>query len=207
MIPKTIIQYWDTESVPDEIQALLDSWKNSNPEFTYKLYNKEDAISYIQENYGAFSLDLFNGAKLPAMQSDIFRVAYCLKEGGVYVDAATKCNGAIFPLIKDESNLVLMKKWHGGVWNGFIATPPGSTVLFDIWTKIQRNVFTKEVNKVWRASGPGVYAEVLSGDGSVAPTMIEQKEMSQYFNPINDLVHKKEMHWSNVQKRESIYQN
>ncbi|CAM2782706.1 hypothetical protein PAT01_32120 [Pseudoalteromonas atlantica] len=201
-VPKVIVQYWDGESIPPEIARLMDSWKEHNPDFTYQIYDYKAAYSFIQKNYGVVGAKVFAKAKLPAMQSDIFRVAYCLKEGGVYVDAATKCFSSIDSLIDNDCSLTVLRKWHGGIWNGFIAALPEDELLADIWRSIVSNVSQEKFNNVSQATGPTLFSEFCKGDNVC---IIPQIEAKPTFDLINDLSHKGDTHWSKVQKSQSIY--
>ena len=99
MITKTIVQYWDKKEKPQEIKDLMNTWQSKNLDFLYHCFNRDEAEEFIRKYYGNDIGDLFTNAKFPAMQSDIFRVAYCLNKGGVYVDAATKCELSLASLI------------------------------------------------------------------------------------------------------------
>jgi mannosyltransferase OCH1-like enzyme len=109
VIPKSIIQYWEGP-LNKEVEELLKSWRKLNPEYKYELFNRDLALKYLERNYDCNVVSAFSSALLPAMQSDIFRIAWVLKEGGIYIDAATKCISPIDELITNSSELILVKK-------------------------------------------------------------------------------------------------
>jgi hypothetical protein len=204
MIPHAIVQYWDQETPSQEISQLLETWKIVNPNFSYELFNKEMARAFIFKEYGEEVLMLFDNAAIPAMRSDIFRVSYLLKNGGIYVDAATK---ALCPLNEmiEKNKAILVRKWHGGIWNGFIATEKSNSFIFKVWEQILLNLKLQPSNDVWAVTGPGVFNEKFQSQDDNEIKIIEQRLIKPYFNLINDLKHKKSAHWSNEQSQKSIF--
>ena len=204
-IPKNIVQYWDQGRPPEDVEPLVDSWRELNFDFSYEIFDKNQARDFIGNVYGVGGVSVFDAAALPAMRSDIFRVAFILHRGGVYVDAATKCVSSIADLIDQSDKLTLMRKQHGRVWNGFIAAPAGSQCLLEIWRAICRNVEERKIPGVWGATGPGVYHKVVDSAPSDMVSMISEAEMERYFKLITGLRYKRSAHWSKVQHMISIY--
>ena len=206
MIPRTLVQFWNTPDMPSAIEALVDSWRTANPAFEHRLFDRDAARAYIAEHHGERCAGLFASASLPAMQSDIFRIAFCLHEGGVYADAASRCERGIDSLLGEDERLVLMRKWHGGVCNGFIAAPAGHPSLELIWQRIVANMSARSIPDVWRATGPGLYnSPDVIGDESLV-RVEEQAVLKGWLDLVNELSHKKEgQHWSERQQGMDIY--
>lgn len=205
IFPKNIMQYWDQGCFPEDIESLASTWAFENKSFDYNIFNRDSARDFIFSEFGSSDLKVFDMAAIPAMRSDIFRVAYIVKKGGFYVDAATKCLKPItFPLIS-TSNLVLMRKWHGGVWNGFISAKPMDSNLINLYDNILNNVKNKVSNDVWSVTGPKVFNDLFKEKEVENVLILEQKKINEWFSLVNDLQHKKNDHWSSVQKEKSIY--
>lgn len=207
MIPKVIVQYWDQEVIPDDVSSLMLSWKRQHSGYEYVLFNKTSARSFIKKNCGKEGLSIFDAANIPAMRSDIFRLAYILHHGGVYIDAATKSVACIDCFIKKNDQLYLMRKWHGGIWNGFIAAAAFHPVLKEVWNQVVSNVKVKRSNDVWAVTGPGVFNEIVGNAEKYNSliTVANQRDVKKFFLLINDLEHKGSNHWSKVQKKQSIF--
>ncbi|GAB3098979.1 hypothetical protein G8770_02760 [Aestuariicella hydrocarbonica] len=205
MIPRVIIQYWDQDETPEDINSLLKSWQDMNPFYGYKCFCFRDAKKFIKEYYSQEVLDAFLKCRLPAMRSDFFRVAYLLEYGGVYIDAGTACWSNIDSLLGDSDKLVVVKKWHGGICNGFVASPPGNPVLSLIFDRIVNNIQSQVSNDIWRVTGPGVFNEVKELCEDRLLKILTQSECQNYFSFVNDLSHKKSNHWSKRQEFESIF--
>lgn len=202
VIPNRIMQYWDGD-ISEAHRPVIDSWKIFNPEYEYEIYGRDSAAKYIALNFDSTVLRAFLMAKLPAMASDIFRVAWCVNSGGIYIDAASECLSPICTWFPLSQNLVLMRKWHGRVCNGVIGAQPNSSVLKSILNTIVRNVTKKSGNSVWEVTGPGAWKYHL--DGSSEYGVIEQTEILQHFKLASYVGHKGETHWSVLQKQHSIF--
>ena len=201
----TIIQYWDKKLIPVEISMLMNSWKFQNTDHNHKIFDRDSADEFIQKNYGSKIAQIFRSAALPAMQSDIFRIAYILNKGGIYVDAATKCEKPInsWPFYA-ETNCLLMRKWHRGIWNGFISSKCNSLFLSIAFDMIVDNILKKESNNVWAVTGPGVLQKVAQNCNDYE--LFDQSTAKYSFSLVNNLDHKKNNHWSEKQIDSSIYQ-
>jgi hypothetical protein len=207
MIPKVIVQYWDQKKIPADEKSLMTSWINLNHGFEYALFDQGSARSFIFEHYGQDGLNVFDVASVPAMRSDVFRVAYILRFGGVYIDAATCSISNISGLFNGEESLHLMRKRHGGLWNGFIAAPPSHPMVQEIWNQILKNVQNRMSNNVFLVTGPGVFNDLVDSDNRNKErlSITEQSDATKFFKLVNELGHKKNNHWSNVQKNKSIF--
>lgn len=204
MTPNTIVQYWNTPELPKDIAELVGTWKAFNPSMEHKLFSYEDACAFIGQYYNSEVESLFKLAALPAMQSDIFRVAYCLKMGGFYVDCGIKCKAPIQPLISNDL-LFLVRKWHGGIMNGAIGCRAGHPALEWIWNRILQNLKERNSNDVWRLTGPLSFNQMVeSGEFESSLSIVEQANTKPFFDIVNELEHKKK-HWSKEQEKQSVF--
>ncbi|WP_395340367.1 glycosyltransferase family 32 protein [Ningiella sp. W23] len=212
MLPRTLVQYWHQFPLPADIEQLTESWRSCNPWLAIEHFDDTKASMFLLQEYGDEIKKLYQSAALPAMKSDIFRVAYCLAYGGMYIDMATKCLSSIEPLFANEDKLTVMRKWHGGIWNGLIICQASNPTLNAIWEMILENLRTKAFNDVWRATGPYNFNEAIDkqyenklDEKAQAICVLEQRAINTYFDLVNDLEHKKNNHWSDIQKNQSIY--
>lgn len=208
LLPKTIVQYWDQGLPEEHVRELTETWVEKNPSYEYKLFNRVSAEKFILSEFGSEELELFQSASLPAMRSDIFRIAYILKYGGTYVDAATKCFKSLDGLsITKNVSLVLMRKWHGRICNGFFSASSGNVYVEKIWFEILDNLKRQVHDDVWACTGPGVFISVLSKIEADDILAIDQSSLKPFFQLIGNLAHKKQTHWSSLQKSTSIFNN
>lgn len=202
-----IIQYWADSEVPHDIKLLTDSWKDTNKNYKHLIFNKKDAINFIKNNFEKDIYKAFIEVQLPAMQADIFRVAYILKKGGLYVDCATKCLQPIENILNKDSKLILMRKWHGGIWNGFIySKEPNNSILKIIWNEIKNNILLKKEGNILELTGPRLFQEILQKSEYIDNcTIIDEVNVKNTFELVRKLGHRGPSHWSRMQNIEPLY--
>jgi len=153
-IPKTIVQFWDSPDIPDDIARLMKSWDRCEG-FEHRIFNDHSALTFIEENCSPRVLKAFRMANHPAMRSDIFRLAYLAVRGGVYVDADDLCRHDIGPLLTPGFDLILMQENLASIGNNVIAAAPGQPCIEFILSTIVDLVLEQQGNNVWFLTGPG----------------------------------------------------
>jgi len=153
-IPKTIVQFWDSPDIPDDIARLMKSWDRCAG-FEHRVFNDQSALAYIEQRCTARVLKAFRMANHPAMRSDIFRLAYLAVSGGVYVDADDLCRHDIGELLSPGFELILMQENLASIGNNFIAAAPRQPCIEFILSTIVDLVLEKQGNNVWFLTGPG----------------------------------------------------
>jgi hypothetical protein len=98
-----IIQYWDSEEVPDYVAATVASFAELNPDLTHRLFDRREAGGLIAERFGARHAAAFAACAVPAMQADYFRYCAAFALGGVYVDVDFSCRASLRPLLDDAA--------------------------------------------------------------------------------------------------------
>ena len=61
--PATLVQFWDSDA-PDEVQGLLDSVRDVNPELGYRFFDDETAKAFIGSEYGSEMAALYDSCSL-----------------------------------------------------------------------------------------------------------------------------------------------
>lgn len=211
-----IVQYWNSTVIPHEIQELISSWSNLNPRDNHRVFDSTAAVEFVAENYDAEITAAFQDITIPAMSCDVFRVAYLLKEGGVYVDCGSRCLQPISAWGISSTNLTLLRKWHGAVWNGLICAPAGHPWLSELWDRISSVLRDRQEGNIWALTGPLLFTEIAEKEAlmnandrtySIAGSdhnersmsVIEQNNFASRFTLVNDLKHKSRAHWSKLQ--------
>ncbi len=84
----TLVQFWDTPVIPDDVQACMDTWHAIEANGIERvLFDDARARQYIARHYGPPYSVAFDRCPHPAMRCDYFRLCYMAREGGIYVDA------------------------------------------------------------------------------------------------------------------------
>lgn len=208
-----IVNYWEGEhprkrypwcqKSPDP----LDCWVDVYPEWEHVIYTRQMATEFIHDNYGSDVVKLFDSFQdmFAAARADFFRVAYCLTNGGLYIDrrmVPRKRSEQFIDLLNKHSDLLLAVRDSKRVWNGFIHCTPGNQIIGEIWDNILNNVTHKLcAGNVWAATGPGVFNKVV--DLKQANTFtIDFDHLMKFVRPC---IGRDDNHWSVQQKSRDIY--
>ena len=107
-----ILQFWDQPAPPADVLASMESWHRAGP--PVMRFCDETAVDWLRTHYGAEVLEHYLHCHHPAMRSDLFRLAWLLRQGGLYIDADDAFIGD-GPLPDFERGLVLLPlAIHGG---------------------------------------------------------------------------------------------
>lgn len=101
-IPRIIHQTYRTRT-DAKLGPLMDSWQTMNPTWSYRFYNDDDCLAFVTKHFPQY-LHLYQVLPKGAPRADLFRYLVVLQDGGVYVDADTKC-------------LVPLDQWKGANWD------------------------------------------------------------------------------------------
>lgn len=208
MIEKSIVQYWNEDVLPDDIQLLADSWThvNSADGYEHTVFSRESASEFLREEYGTELDYLFLNSRIPAMQSDIFRLAYCVARGGLYVDIGSRCNSPIDALFSNNSELTLMRKWHGAICNGLIISKPRAVGLELILEDVISNLRNRSHGSVWEVTGPANYIRIADREEHKERiATVDQLKICDLFELVGNEKRKGDEHWSNLEKTVDLY--
>ncbi|MBK2238656.1 glycosyltransferase, partial [Francisella philomiragia] len=202
-IPKIITQYWSYGDIPSEVQDIMQSWIDHNPSYRHIVFNKSQAIEFIEKEYGQEVKALFLECTLPAMESDFFRLAYILKYGGIYADARLKSSADISALICEGSKVYFLQRDIGVIRNGFIVAKPQHYVIKFIFESMISNMKSKYFESIWDTTGPGNINNVVQSLSYINRrdvVLLDEAEMkSSYFELQSCNYNKSEKHWSKKQ--------
>lgn len=101
MIPKRIVQTWETKDISPKFQMIIDTWKILNPGYEYYLFDKDERYVFIQKHFDSIVLEAYDLLNPGANKSDFFRYCYLYIEGGVVTDLDTICLGKLDDFICD----------------------------------------------------------------------------------------------------------
>jgi hypothetical protein len=153
-----LIQYWDDESVPEDVEALFAQIREHNSELEQMIFSRRSAVAFIEEHLGAREVAAFEACAVPAMQADYFRYCAVHVLGGFYCDADCYCAGAISPLLEADGFLIESMSMPEALNNNLFAfREPGHLLpklAMDIATAAIENRLSEKVSAV---TGPFVF--------------------------------------------------
>lgn len=158
-IPLNIHQIWiGPQEVPKKFKVMMDSWKNMNPNWKYKLWTNEDLDSFSLKNKESFDLVENWGGK-----SDILRYEILYRHGGVYIDIDFECIKPldIFNYKFDFFCCVVPKT--DVIANGIIGSCPKHPILKDCIKRVSgiNKIKRDDYDSVWHLVGPGVFTNSI----------------------------------------------
>ena len=120
LIPKIIHQTFPTKNINSNIQNNINKLKELNPGYEYHLYDDNDIINFIKENYDDNILNTYNSInpEYGACRADYFRYLLMYEKGGIYLDIKSSCEKPFDSIIKPEDEYILTH-WgnHEGNFN------------------------------------------------------------------------------------------
>jgi tetratricopeptide (TPR) repeat protein len=161
-IPKIIMQYWDTEDIPADVKLLMRSWHELNPSFGVWLHNDRTAREFLSREFPPNVLQAYQFAREAAQKADIFRLAWLMRNGGIYVDADNRCLQPVSLLLPAGANAVLYQEDLGTIGNDFIAVAPEHPLISYALTAAVTAMNRGDTDLVWLATGPGLITRAVA---------------------------------------------
>lgn len=128
MIPKIIHQtYHQKTKIPMKVYDNINKYASN---YEHKIYDDNDCIKIIEDNFPKYYVDVFKRMKLGAHKADLFRYCILFLYGGIYLDIKTQL---IEPIPEFETGLhvcIGLDRKH--VYNGIIIAPPGHKIFINL---------------------------------------------------------------------------
>ena len=167
---KYIMQFWDKPEPPVDVTQAMQTWQNRNPGMVHQVFDDAAARAFLSAHCAPVVLECYEAAHHPAMQSDIFRLAFLYVRGGIYVDADDACTrdarGIFAALSEVELIAVRANEAPPYVHNNFIAARPGCSILADALRDAVREVLAITrgggVPNIWLTTGPGLLTRMVA---------------------------------------------
>ncbi|AOY97560.1 hypothetical protein BKK79_37110 (plasmid) [Cupriavidus sp. USMAA2-4] len=169
--PLALVQYWDSADPPEEVRQALSSWAAANPRLRHTVFCDARARDYLHTHYGADAVAAYDWCHHPAMKSDLFRLAYLARDGGVYVDADEFCRRPLLPLLAELDTVEFIAARSADVapylYNAFLLARPGSGIVAHalelMLDGLARARHARHHPDIWHATGPGVLTRAVAG--------------------------------------------
>lgn len=170
-IPRIITQFWDEAVIPEGIGELTATWRSQNPDHDYQIFDDSRALAWLEAQYPKPVSLAYWRSREAAQKSDIFRLAWLARQGGIYADADDRCLRPLETILPAGAKLVLSQEVLGTAGNNFIAVVPGHPVI-ELALRLAVNAVNRGDNDgVWYSTGPALLtralAQVLTASGTV----------------------------------------
>jgi mannosyltransferase OCH1-like enzyme len=162
-IPKIIHQTWEYKynELNEDMKVYVDSWKTHNNNYEHNLYDKNDRISFIKDNFDDNVLNSYNKLKPGAFKCDLWRYCILYIYGGYYVDLDTLCLDSLDKLPCANFLCSIDISWNEkGTYqlaNGFIGSNKGNPILKMCIDYIVEIVMSDKIEMIYPIdiAGPG----------------------------------------------------
>ena len=106
-IPRRIVQFWHAESPPADVTDVMRAWPAANVGLDHEVFSGRTALDFIRANHPENAAAAFVYATNPMLRSDLFRLLYLSRKGGIYIDADEESLAPIEPLLDTTCTLLL----------------------------------------------------------------------------------------------------
>lgn len=137
-VPLVVYRSWITNNIPKRMYDTVMKTIEKTPEFDNYFYSDAECLDFIEKNFEPNVLKAFRSMKPGAYQSDLWRYCILYKNGGVYINIPAILQKPLFKILGEYPKLFIvdhpstnMCTDTPGVWNGFMASPPGNPVFRD----------------------------------------------------------------------------
>jgi mannosyltransferase OCH1-like enzyme len=141
------------------------TWLVNNPEYKYKLYNAEERLQFLIDNFDNSVLKAYCDIVPGAFKADLFRLCLLYVYGGYYVDCDMVSKTSLdmfsqiyvdFITVRDDP---MAKKWLA---NGFIASTPKHPFLKEAIKRAVSNIQSKQEMFYLDYTGPGLLGKSVN---------------------------------------------
>jgi Glycosyltransferase sugar-binding region containing DXD motif len=175
-VPRRLIRFWDGETPPADVVALLATWAPLHDGYEMVTFNDATARAFFAEHYAPRYLAGYDACTHPAMRCDLFRLAYLYQCGGIYVDADERCLQSVEEIRVHAGSLAVRRMVEANRFTYFANAPifcaAGLPLLKECLDAATDRLLTSRWSrpKVWVTTGPGnlsrVFAQRVVLDGA-----------------------------------------
>jgi len=157
-----LIQFWDKPVPPEEVNILLDTWRNASG-FAHQLYNLNTADQFIKEQFDERTLKAFRTCAVPAMQADFFRYCALYILGGLYIDADVKrISDDVAQFFNPSKRGILVLKQNRIANDVLFFAKPADPLLKRVIAIAINNIEQRKPSGVWAVTGPGIMTSLYN---------------------------------------------
>ena len=143
IIPKILFQtYHNKNKIPKKVYNNINKYAHN---YAHIIYNDNEAIQFLKENYGTLFVNKFNNFRLGAYKADFLRYCWLYKHGGIYADIKTEFilpldeifseNNTLYTCLTYTTNLII-QDWNNSIYQGIIAVPPHNIIIKNLILKM-----------------------------------------------------------------------
>ena len=142
MIPKHIYQTWKTKNLHPNVQQVRNQIQQLNPDYTMHLYDDDDMLLFLRENYAPNVITAFQMLAVGAAKADLWRYCILYTHGGVYLDIDAKITDSLDTLINYGNRGIITGEGNPGIFCQWIMLfEPRHPFLYMMIENCVKNIF------------------------------------------------------------------
>jgi mannosyltransferase OCH1-like enzyme len=158
-IPKVIYLSYKNKNIP---KYIIPNWQKLYPNYEIKLYDNNDCIKFLKDEYSQEFADIFNMIKDGPIKADFWRVCILYKYGGIYADIDIEPLVSIESILnKNTTFLSCISQNTIGITPQFIVSIPKHKALKMCIDKYLEMYRTKKDYSYWGWSICGIMKDVF----------------------------------------------
>jgi autotransporter strand-loop-strand O-heptosyltransferase len=172
-IPRIIHQTFKTNSLPGDVQTVVNRLKAMNPTFEYRFYDDGACIEFIKNTYDSDILNTYLSISpiYTSARADLFRYLLMYEIGGVYLDIKS-CTTVPLEETLLPTDEYLLSHWPGRDWNEILSYFHGEFQNWHIICKPKhpflKKVIETVINNIKNYNGELGKESVLKITGPIA---------------------------------------
>jgi mannosyltransferase OCH1-like enzyme/tetratricopeptide (TPR) repeat protein len=161
-IPRVIGQFWDDVNPPADLLDLSESWQTFNPDHRHMLFDETRARAYLAAHFHRAVLTAYLRCGDATTKADLFRLAFLLREGGVWADMDDRCLAPLSAIIPPQAEAFFWQESAGTLCNNLMAATPGHPIFLRALGSAVQAINRGDRDKVWMLTGPGLITRVFA---------------------------------------------
>jgi mannosyltransferase OCH1-like enzyme len=163
-IPRRIVQFWDQPEPPPDVLALMATWRENNPAWTYERFHFESADAFLAEHFNGEVRQAFRRARHPAHKADLFRLAWLHVNGGLHVDADDRCLAPLETMLPPGMGFLGYQEGFSTVSNNVLGAAPGHPVIARAMRGAVTALNRGDSDSLWLSTGPGLITRAFAAE-------------------------------------------
>jgi tetratricopeptide (TPR) repeat protein len=168
--PLLLGQYWEAGPIPDAAGEVMASWSDANNGLKREIHDREGARAFLQQGFDQDVVRAFDLCPDPATRAGYFRLAWLLRNGGLWIAPDQRCIASATPTLTAAaaSELAAVRSGYitGFLQDAFLAGRAGSPTL-----ALGLRAATALIHEAascgqplwsWRAVGPGLLTDLAA---------------------------------------------
>jgi hypothetical protein len=194
-----LVQYWDTPDPPSDVLEVMDSWVRHHPGLPLARFHAASARDFLA-GVGAEALAAFDSCRHPAMQSDVLRMVFLARHGGLWADVDERCLRPVTEWLARLPQVGLLAAYSDEipyyVHSYVLAAPPGSGVMARLVARMLPPLVAAarrgQTPRIWEATGPGLVTRAVAAEGDPsAVALLEPGYFRSFVQSVEELAYRR----------------